>query len=249
MPIVPARAVIYLRVSLDQSGEGLAVERQREDCEQIAAARGWTVIETYTDNSISAFDKVKNRPAYDRMVDDYRAGRFNALITWDLDRLTRQPRQLEDWIDAAESQGLRLVTANGEADLQTDGGRMYARIKAAVARAEMNARAPGKAVRSSNAPRRAARPAASGPPDTHSMANSFPTRPMPSRLSTEPSPMGRPSRQSPRRCQALNQLYALSAIETGFKTFRHSRADTRPYVRFLYEGGGTKPTGHWVVLS
>ena len=137
MPFASVRAAIYLRVSLDQTGEGLAVERQREDCEQIAQNRGWTVVETYTDNSISAFDKVKNRPAYDRMVEDYRAGRFNALITWDLDRLTRQPRQLEDWIDAAESHGLRLVTANGEADLQTDGGRMYARIKAAVARAEM----------------------------------------------------------------------------------------------------------------
>ncbi|WP_068060327.1 recombinase family protein [Nocardia xishanensis] len=137
MPMVPVRAVIYLRVSLDQTGEGLAVERQREDCEVIAKSRGWTVVETYTDNSISAFNKAKTRPAYDQMVEDYKAGRFNALITWDLDRLTRQPRQLEDWIDAAETQGLRLVTANGEADLQTDGGRMYARIKAAVARAEM----------------------------------------------------------------------------------------------------------------
>ncbi|WP_433629144.1 recombinase family protein [Nocardia sp. CA-120079] len=137
MPIVPVRAAIYLRVSLDLTGEGLAVERQREDCIGIAESRGWTVVEVYTDNSISAFSKVKSRPAYDQMVEDYRAGRFNALVTWDLDRLTRQPRQLEDWIDAAESQGLRLVTANGEADLQTDGGRMYARIKAAVARAEM----------------------------------------------------------------------------------------------------------------
>ncbi|MGW5380207.1 recombinase family protein [Nocardia sp. NPDC003999] len=137
MSIVPVHAAIYLRVSLDQTGEGLAVERQREDCEAIAKSKGWTVVETYTDNSISAFNKAKNRPAYDQMVEDYKAGRFNALITWDLDRLTRQPRQLEDWIDAAETQGLRLVTANGEADLQTDGGRMYARIKAAVARAEM----------------------------------------------------------------------------------------------------------------
>lgn len=137
MPMVPIRAVIYLRVSLDQTGEGLAVERQRDDCEEIARSRGWTVVETYTDNSVSAYNVAKKRPAYDQMVEDYKAGRFNALITWDLDRLTRQPRQLEDWIDAAETQGLRLVTANGEADLQTDGGRMYARIKAAVARAEM----------------------------------------------------------------------------------------------------------------
>lgn len=71
------------------------------------------------------------------MVEDFAAGRFEALVCWDLDRLTRQPRQLEDWIDAAEERGLRLVTANGEADLGTDGGRMYARIKAAVARSEM----------------------------------------------------------------------------------------------------------------
>ncbi|WP_280253155.1 recombinase family protein [Nocardia abscessus] len=152
MPIVPVRAAIYLRVSLDQTGEGLAVERQREDCEAIAKSKGWAVVETYTDNSISAFNKAKNRPAYEQMVEDYKAGRFNALITWDLDRLTRQPRQLEDWIDAAETQGLRLVTANGEADLQTDGGRMYARIKAAVARAEMER----KGVRQSRAQRQRA---------------------------------------------------------------------------------------------
>ena len=58
-------------------------------------------------------------------------------MVWDLDRLTRQPRQLEDWIEAAEGRGLALVTTNGEADLTTDGGRMYARIKLAVARAEI----------------------------------------------------------------------------------------------------------------
>lgn len=132
------RAAIYLRISLDTTGEGLAVERQREDCEKIAAARGWTVVETYIDNSISASKRNVRRPAYDRMVSDFGTGSFDALICYDLDRLTRQPRQLEDWIDAAEDRGLLLVTANGEADLTTDGGRMYARIKASVARAEVD---------------------------------------------------------------------------------------------------------------
>ncbi|WP_458690819.1 recombinase family protein [Nocardia tengchongensis] len=80
--------MIYLRVSLDTSGEGLAVERQLEDCRRIAEARGWSICEIYTEKPISAFAKTKKRPAYDRMVEDYRAGRFNALITWDLDRLT-----------------------------------------------------------------------------------------------------------------------------------------------------------------
>lgn len=131
------RAAIYLRVSLDLTGEELAVTRQREDCAAICKARGWTVTEVYVDNSFSATDARKQRPSYNRMVEDFKHDRFDALVCWDLDRLTRQPRQLEDWIDAAEQRGLLLVTANGEADLTTDGGRMYARIKAAVARAEV----------------------------------------------------------------------------------------------------------------
>ncbi|MEA5454503.1 recombinase family protein [Sinomonas sp. JGH33] len=132
-----ARAAIYLRISLDRTGEGLAVERQREACMQIIRQRGWAVAGEYVDNSVSASDARKSRPAYDRLVAAWERGEYDALVCWDLDRLTRQPRQLEDWIDRATERGLRLVTANGEADLGTDGGRMYARIKASVARGEV----------------------------------------------------------------------------------------------------------------
>lgn len=131
------RAAIYLRISLDRAMDGLAIDRQRQDCEAIVSQRGWTLTETYVDQSISASKRNVTRPAYDRMVADYEAGLLDAIVCYDLDRLTRQPRQLEDWIDRAEQHGLLLTTANGEADLGTDGGRMYARIKAAVARAEV----------------------------------------------------------------------------------------------------------------
>lgn len=117
--------------------DGLAIDRQRDDCRALVKQRGWEVVETYVDQSVSATDRNKVRPDYDRMVRDYEAGAFSAIVCYDLDRLTRQPRQLEDWIDAAESRGLALVTANGDADLSTDGGRLYARVKAAVARGEM----------------------------------------------------------------------------------------------------------------
>jgi len=131
------RAAIYLRISQDEAGTGLAVERQREDCLAIVAARGWTVAAEYVDNAVSASKRRVKRPAYDRMEADYAAGRFTALVCYNLDRLTRQPRQLEDWIEAAEEHGLLLVTASGEADLSTDDGRLFARMKASVARSEI----------------------------------------------------------------------------------------------------------------
>lgn len=142
---VVVRCVIYLRVSLDATGEQLAIARQREDCLKIAAARGWEVIAEFVDNSIGAYSKTRVRPGYDAMVQAYEAGRFDALVCWDLDRLTRQPRQLEDWIDRAEDRGLLLVTANGEADLTNDNGKLFARIKAGVARAESERKAARQA--------------------------------------------------------------------------------------------------------
>lgn len=131
------RAAVYLRVSLDRNGDERAVSRQREDAQAVARMRGWEVAAEYIDNSVSASKAEVIRPEYERMRRDYRAGKFSAIICYDLDRLTRQPRQLEDWIDEAERAGLVIVTLNGEADLGTDAGRLFARIKAAVARSEV----------------------------------------------------------------------------------------------------------------
>lgn len=129
-------AAIYVRQSLDATGDGLATARQEALCRDLAATKGWTVVHVYRDNDTSSKAGVE-RPGHAALVRDYEAGRFNALACYDLDRLTRVPRELEDWIDRAERTGLLLITANGEADLTNDGGRMYARIKAAVARAEV----------------------------------------------------------------------------------------------------------------
>lgn len=130
------RAAVYLRASLDLTGEREAVQRHEKECLKIVNGRGWRVVETYTDNSISSRKGV-DRPAYRRMMVDYAAGKFDAIVCWDLDRLTRVPRDLEDMIDACEDGNLALVTANGEADLTTDGGQLFARVKVAVARDEV----------------------------------------------------------------------------------------------------------------
>jgi site-specific DNA recombinase len=131
------RAAVYLRISQDVNNDGLAIDRQRADCLRILREKDWTMVgEAYVDQSKSAFDRKVRRPRYNQMVKDFEAGKFDAIVCWDLDRLTRQPAQLESWIEAAEEKGLVIVTANGEADLSTDNGRLFARIKAAVARGE-----------------------------------------------------------------------------------------------------------------
>jgi len=129
------QAAIYCRISFDLEGLGLGVERQLRDCLELAEKLGWYGGEVYTDNSVSAFNN-KARPAYNRMVADLEAGRRNALVCYDLDRLSRKPAEIEHIIDLAERRGIQLATVAGMIDLATPQGRLIARIKASVSRHE-----------------------------------------------------------------------------------------------------------------
>jgi DNA invertase Pin-like site-specific DNA recombinase len=129
------RAGVYLRQSKDHNGTGLAVARQREDCLKLCADRGWTPTE-YVDNDVSA-SIGRKRPAYERMLADIEAGEVDAVVVWDLDRLHRRPIELEHFMDLADRHRLALATVTGDADLSTDNGRLFARIKGAVAKAEV----------------------------------------------------------------------------------------------------------------
>ncbi|MGU3651621.1 recombinase family protein [Mycolicibacterium sp. A43C] len=128
-------SAIYLRQSLDRDGRELAISRQREDLIKLCAQRGWRVRE-YADNDISA-STGRRRPAYQAMLADIRNGTVQAVAVWHVDRLHRQPRELEDFIDLADAHGVALATVSGEVDLSTDTGRLVARITGAVARAEV----------------------------------------------------------------------------------------------------------------
>lgn len=112
------------------------MKRQRADCEALAARLGWNVVEVFEDNDVSA-SKSKPRPAYVRMMEAVQRGAVTGVVVWDVDRLTRTPRELEDVIDFADRVGLRLASVGGDIDLGTEQGRMMARMKGTVARYEI----------------------------------------------------------------------------------------------------------------
>jgi DNA invertase Pin-like site-specific DNA recombinase len=139
---------LYLRQSQDTTGKGVAIERQRTECEAYAQTHGITLgreceasakDHEYVDNDRSASSGV--REDYQRLLADIEAGHVTGVLTWDLDRLHRQPRELEAFIDLADARHIRLATVTGEADLSTDNGRLFARIKGAVGRAESERKA------------------------------------------------------------------------------------------------------------
>jgi site-specific DNA recombinase len=125
------RTVGYARISKDDTLEGRGVARQTEDVAAVYERHGWDLVEVLTDNDISAsrYSK-KARPGYERLVEMIRAGAVDRAVVYDVDRLLRQPRQLEDLIDLCEERNgaFQLHNVNGELDLVTSSGRFIARV-------------------------------------------------------------------------------------------------------------------------
>jgi len=128
---------IYARISrvMDKT-DLLGVTRQIQDCRQLAKRRGDRISRVYSDNDFSAASSSVRRPDYEAMMAAVRAGGHDGVIVWDLDRLHRQPKELEEFIDLADRYHLELANVGGDVDLSTPQGRLTARIKGAVAKHE-----------------------------------------------------------------------------------------------------------------
>ena len=130
------RAAIYCRISKDREGAGLGVQRQEQDCREVAQKLGWEVAYVLVDNDISAYSG-KLRPKYRELLEVMKSGAIKGVIAWHTDRLHRSPIELEEYIDVSEKQGVTTQTAKaGEIDLSTPSGRAVARTLGAWARYE-----------------------------------------------------------------------------------------------------------------
>jgi DNA invertase Pin-like site-specific DNA recombinase len=131
------RFAIYARISRDRIGAGLGVERQIDDCSDLAARLGGSVVTTFTDNDISAYSG-KHRPGYEGLLTAMKAGEIDGVLAWHTDRLHRSMVELESYVSASETHNVATHTVKaGMVDLATPSGRLVARQLGAVARYEV----------------------------------------------------------------------------------------------------------------
>lgn len=130
----PRRAAIYARQSLSLSD---GIDRQVGMCKKLCEARGWTVVEVYEDNDVSA-SKVRGKAtAWGKMLEDISKGKFDVVVAVDLDRLLRRVSDLTLLTDT----GVSVLTVNGEIDLTTADGQFRATMLASIAQFETRRKA------------------------------------------------------------------------------------------------------------
>ena len=125
------RAGLYLRVStVDQHPE-----TQLLDLRQMAAQRGYEVVQEYTDR----LSGVKaRRPGLDAMMADARRGRFDIVLVWASDRIARSVKHFLDVLDELNRIGVEFVSFRENIDTGGPLGRALVVIIGAIAELERN---------------------------------------------------------------------------------------------------------------
>jgi DNA invertase Pin-like site-specific DNA recombinase len=125
------RAALYMRVStLDQHPE-----TQLHDLEQMAAQRGYTVVQQYTDRISGAKAR---RPGLDAMMRDARRSRFDVVLVWASDRIARSVKHFLEILDELNRINIEFISFREQIDTGGPLGRAVVVIIGAIAELERN---------------------------------------------------------------------------------------------------------------
>ncbi|MDR3591927.1 MAG: recombinase family protein [Negativicutes bacterium] len=130
------KAAILLRVSTEEQAEqNLSIPAQKSRNLAYCEAKGWQVYDYYTDDGYSGKDL--NRPEMQRLIADALGKKFDAVLVWKLDRLSRRQQHVMYLIeDVFLANGIEFASVTENIDTSTAMGRAMTGIMAVFAQLE-----------------------------------------------------------------------------------------------------------------
>lgn len=123
------KVAIYLRVSTDKQD----LEKQKELCLKHCEIKGYEVVGIYGD-IISG--KETSRPEFNRLINDMRHYKFQAIVCSKLDRIGRSLPHLLTLFDEFKNKGVQFIAVTQSIDTTTPQGVFFFQILGAFAEFE-----------------------------------------------------------------------------------------------------------------
>ncbi|MFA5750783.1 MAG: recombinase family protein [Candidatus Paceibacterota bacterium] len=113
IPTIKIRYVLYARKSTEsEEKQILSIESQVKEMLQLAEKEGLEVVDIRRE-SFSAKDSGQ-RPVFKEILEDIRRGRFNGILTWAPDRLSRNAGDLGSLVDLMDQKLLLQIRTYGQ---------------------------------------------------------------------------------------------------------------------------------------
>jgi DNA invertase Pin-like site-specific DNA recombinase len=121
---------IYARVSTDRQ----STESQLSTLREYIKKREWNLFKEYIDEGFTGSNT--KRPAFNEMMADAKKRRFDVLLVYKLDRLSRSLKDLIITLDDLKSTGIDFVSYDNSLDTTTPTGRLIFHVVGSVAEFE-----------------------------------------------------------------------------------------------------------------
>jgi site-specific DNA recombinase len=130
----PVSAAIYARTSSANQRFNYSIEEQVNECWNYCDDRGWVVRYVFIDECQSGRDV--DRPKFKLMMEKARAGEFNVIVFWKLDRFCRSLADLVNIERSLRQWGVAVSSATEFVDTTTPVGRFNYRNLASASELE-----------------------------------------------------------------------------------------------------------------
>lgn len=129
------KAIGYIRVSKEEAGkEKVSPSQQRESIIAFCKSQGWKLVDILEDRGKSGKDL--QRPALQRVLKNIEEKRFDVLVVWKIDRLTRKLRDLLKLLETFENKGIGLKSITEPIDTTTGMGKAFIQMVGVFAELE-----------------------------------------------------------------------------------------------------------------
>ena len=120
------RVAIYVRRSTDEEHQPFSIEAQDSRLRSYVRSQpGWSLVARFEDDASGA---KLDRPGLEKALAAARAGRFDVLLVYRVDRFTRRIRDLVTLLDELDRAGVVFRSATEPFDTSTPAGRMLVQM-------------------------------------------------------------------------------------------------------------------------
>lgn len=111
--VIPIKYCLYARKSTEQEDkQALSIESQVREMISLAEREGLEIVEIKRESHSSK--EVGQRPVYNELINEIRQGKFNGILTWAPDRLSRNAGDLGSVVDLMDQKLLHEIRTYGQ---------------------------------------------------------------------------------------------------------------------------------------
>ena len=126
------QVAIYCRVStIEQAEEGYSIDEQERLLRDWCNRMNYSVYKVYSDRGISGKD-IKNRPALKELLKDAEERKFQMVISWKINRISRKLSDVLRIVDILEQNSIAFNSYSEQFDNSTPAGKMQFQMMALI---------------------------------------------------------------------------------------------------------------------